>query len=61
MMKDKEEAKMLSEHKQPKNMKPFKVDEHRIDMNHILNEREDVVVMIKIEKRNDVQRMLKEV
>jgi hypothetical protein len=47
MTKDKEEAKMLSEQKQPNNMKPFRVDENRAEMNHILNEREDVIIMIK--------------
>ena len=31
-------------------MKPFKVDESRAEMNHILNEREDVIIMIKFEK-----------
>ena len=41
---------MLSEQKQPNNMKPFRVDENRAEMNHILNEREDVIIMIKFEK-----------
>jgi hypothetical protein len=50
MTKDKEEAIMLSEQKQPNNMKPFKVDESRAEMNHILNERADVIIMIKFEK-----------
>ena len=50
MNKDKEEAKLLVEQKQPHNMKPFKVDEHRAEMNMILNEREDVVLMIRFEK-----------
>ena len=50
MNKDKDNAKLLGEQKQPNNMKPFKVDANRAEMNMILNEREDVVLMIRFEK-----------
>ena len=40
-------------------MKPFKVDENSAEMNMILNEREDVVLIIRLEKRMMFREWLK--